>query len=110
MLYYAYVLWNSFTSTDADKIEDVQQKFAALCFNRFLSQFSYIQAFAVEVFEFLVGISETFLCLLSALIVKFLLLPDTLQLLMLYGGTLTYLEPNLFLLIIFYNLHFLIIN
>jgi hypothetical protein len=32
-------------SADADKIEHIQQKFAAFCFNRLLSQFSYIQAF-----------------------------------------------------------------
>ena len=35
-LQYASVLWNSVTSTDAIKLESIQQKFAALCQNRFL--------------------------------------------------------------------------
>jgi hypothetical protein len=51
-----------------------------------------------------------FLLLLSARLVKIFLLPDALQLLITFLGTLTYLEPNLFILIIFNNLHFLIMN
>jgi hypothetical protein len=97
-------------SIDADKIEHIQKKFAGLCFNRFLSQFPYIHAFTLEVFKFLFDRSDTLLCSLSALIVKCLLLPDALQLLMLYGVKLMYLDPNLFLLITFCNLLFLIIN
>jgi hypothetical protein len=33
----ASVVWNSFTTTDATKLERIQQKFAALCYNRFMS-------------------------------------------------------------------------
>jgi hypothetical protein len=32
---YASVVWNSITSTDADKLERIQKKFTALCRNRF---------------------------------------------------------------------------
>jgi hypothetical protein len=31
-LEYAYVVWNSITTTDANKLERIQQKFAALCY------------------------------------------------------------------------------
>jgi hypothetical protein len=34
---YASIVWNSITSTDAKKLEHIQRKFAALCYNRFLS-------------------------------------------------------------------------
>jgi hypothetical protein len=34
-LEYASVVWNSVTTTDANKVERIQQKFAALCYNRF---------------------------------------------------------------------------
>jgi hypothetical protein len=34
-LEYASVVWNSITSTDAKKLERIQQRFVALCFNRF---------------------------------------------------------------------------
>jgi hypothetical protein len=34
---YASVVWNSITSTDANKLERIQQKFTALCFKRFFS-------------------------------------------------------------------------
>jgi hypothetical protein len=30
------VVWNSIATTDANKLERIQQKFAALCYNRFL--------------------------------------------------------------------------
>jgi hypothetical protein len=45
-LEYASVVWNSITSTDADKLERIQQRFAALCFNRFFPtvQFHYSPA------------------------------------------------------------------
>jgi hypothetical protein len=33
----ASVVWNSITSTDAKKLERIQRKFVALCYNRFLS-------------------------------------------------------------------------
>jgi hypothetical protein len=33
---YASVVWNSIMTTDANKLERIQQKFAALCYNRFL--------------------------------------------------------------------------
>jgi hypothetical protein len=38
---YASVAWNSITSTDANKLERIQQKFATLCFNRFVPQVRY---------------------------------------------------------------------
>jgi hypothetical protein len=57
------------------------------------------------VFEFLLGISETFLRSMSALLVKIILLLDALQLLMLFIGTQMYLEQKLCLLNIFYNLY-----
>jgi hypothetical protein len=34
-LEYASVVWNSITSTDANKLERIQQKFASVCFYRF---------------------------------------------------------------------------
>jgi hypothetical protein len=34
-LEYTSVVWNSITSTDASKLERIQRRFAALCFNRF---------------------------------------------------------------------------
>lgn len=49
------------------------------------------------VFEFLLGISETFLCSVPAVEFRFVLL-DELQLLVLFVGTLTYSEPELFLI------------
>jgi hypothetical protein len=45
------------------------------------------------VFEFLLGMSETVLCSMSALQIKIVLL-DLLQMLMLFVGTPAYLEPN----------------
>jgi hypothetical protein len=59
------------------------------------------------IFEFLL-IYQNYLCSISA-VVKTVLL-DALQLQMLSVGTLTYLEPKMFLLIMFYNLYFLVIN
>jgi hypothetical protein len=50
-LQYASVVWNSITSTDAKKLERIQRKFVALCYNRFLSRgsngYSYANALQV---------------------------------------------------------------
>jgi hypothetical protein len=40
-LEYAYVVWNSITSTDTYKLERIQYSFEALCFNRFPPQVHY---------------------------------------------------------------------
>jgi hypothetical protein len=48
--------------------------------------------------EFLLGKSDTFLRSMPALLVKLVPLRDVHQLLMLFVGTLTYLEPKLFFL------------
>jgi hypothetical protein len=59
--------------------------------------------------EFLLGISETLLCSMSALQVKIVPVLDVHQLLMLSAGTLTYSEPEMFTLIIFiicYNCYY----
>jgi hypothetical protein len=50
-LEYASVVWNSITSTDAKKLERIQRKFVALCYNRFLSRdsngYSYANALQI---------------------------------------------------------------
>jgi hypothetical protein len=46
-LEYASVAWNSITSTDANKLERIQQRFAALCFNRFFPQVRYYYSLAL---------------------------------------------------------------
>jgi hypothetical protein len=46
-LEYASVAWNSITSTDANKLERIQQRFAALCFNRFFPQVNYNYSLAL---------------------------------------------------------------
>jgi hypothetical protein len=38
---YASVAWNSIMSTDANKLERIKQRFAALCFNRFFLDVHY---------------------------------------------------------------------
>jgi hypothetical protein len=38
---YASVVWNSITSTDVNKFERIQQKFTALCFERFYPHVEY---------------------------------------------------------------------
>jgi hypothetical protein len=38
---YASITWNALTSTDASKLERIQQKFLALCRNRFFPQIHY---------------------------------------------------------------------
>jgi hypothetical protein len=47
-LEYASVVWNSITITDANKLERIQQKFTALCYNRFLPHAHYSYANALE--------------------------------------------------------------
>jgi hypothetical protein len=39
-LEYAWIVWNSITSTDSAKLEMIQRKFAALCYTRFFSNAS----------------------------------------------------------------------
>jgi hypothetical protein len=57
-------------------------------------------------YEFLLGTSEILLCSVSAPQADIVPLLDALQLLMLFAGILTYLEPNLFSLIIFYEFNY----
>jgi hypothetical protein len=45
---YVSGVWNSITSTDAKKLEHIQQKFAALCLKRFLPQVDYSYNHALE--------------------------------------------------------------
>jgi hypothetical protein len=59
--------------------------------------------------EFLLGISETLHCSVSAPLVKIVPLLDVHQLLMLSAGTLTYLHPGTFSSAIFYNIIVIII-
>jgi hypothetical protein len=47
-LEYASVVWNSITSTDASKLERIQQRFAALCFYRFFPQVRYCYILALQ--------------------------------------------------------------
>jgi hypothetical protein len=47
-LEYASVVWNSITSTDANKLERIQQRFAAHCFNRFFPGAHYCYSLALE--------------------------------------------------------------
>jgi hypothetical protein len=54
--------------------------------------------------EFLLSLAENFLCSMSAVLVKIVLLLDAPQLLMLFVGTLTYMKRKLFLVIVFYNI------
>jgi hypothetical protein len=52
MLYFTLVrsklVWNFITTADANKLERIQQKFAALCYNRFLPHVHYSYANALE--------------------------------------------------------------
>jgi hypothetical protein len=59
----------------------------------------------VLISEFLLGISETLHCSMSALQVKIVLPLDAHQLLMLFARTLTYSETETFTLINFYNMY-----
>jgi hypothetical protein len=47
-LEYASVVWNPITTTDANKLERIQQKFSALCYNRFLRHVHCSYANALE--------------------------------------------------------------
>jgi hypothetical protein len=47
-LEHASFVWNSITPTDASKLERIQQRFAALCFNRFFPQVHYCYSLALE--------------------------------------------------------------
>jgi hypothetical protein len=40
-LEYAFVVWNSVTNTDSNKLEHIQRKFAALCHSRFFRDMEY---------------------------------------------------------------------
>jgi hypothetical protein len=53
-LEYASAVWNSILSTDANKLECIQQRFAFGCFNRFFRQicYSYSLFFLLEQFKF----------------------------------------------------------
>jgi hypothetical protein len=132
---YASVIWNYITSSDANELESMQQKLAFFCFNCLFPHIHYSYAYALEtlrhhslfkfslvlnsallffellVFEFLLGIPETFLCSVSAIQVKIVLL-DAPQQLMMFVGVLACLRPTPFLLIMFYeyNGNFLIIK
>jgi hypothetical protein len=132
-LQYASAAWTSITSTDANKLERIQQRFAALCFNRFFPQVQYSYSLA------LVKLKLHTLCIrrhrLDALFLtqvyfglKFcssfmeivgLRVParhirdfalfnvpllDVHQLLMLFAGTLTYSEPGTVSSVVFYNM------
>jgi hypothetical protein len=47
-LEYVSVIWNSLTSTDANKLEHIQQRYVALCSNRFFPQVHYCYSRALE--------------------------------------------------------------
>jgi hypothetical protein len=47
-LEYGSAVWNSITTTDANKLERIQQRFSALCFNRFFPQVNYSYSLALE--------------------------------------------------------------
>jgi hypothetical protein len=47
-LEYTSVVWNSITTTGANKLERIQQKFSALCYYRFLPHVHYTYANALE--------------------------------------------------------------
>jgi hypothetical protein len=48
-LEFASVVWNFVTSTDANKLERIQQKFASVCFYRFSPHAPYSNAFVLEI-------------------------------------------------------------
>jgi hypothetical protein len=45
---YTTVVWNSLTLTDANKLERIQRRFAALCFNRFFPQVHYYYSLVLK--------------------------------------------------------------
>jgi hypothetical protein len=52
-LEHASVVWNSIMSTDANKLERIQQRFATLCCNRFFPQVQYSHSLALEQLKWL---------------------------------------------------------
>jgi hypothetical protein len=54
-LEYASIVWDFFTFTNASKIERIQRKFLALCYNRFFPQihYSYVNALVHQNFHIL---------------------------------------------------------
>jgi hypothetical protein len=51
-LEYAFVVWNLITSSDANKLERIQQRIAALGFNSFFPQVHYSFNLALEQLKF----------------------------------------------------------
>jgi hypothetical protein len=47
-LEFSSIAWNSIMPSDANKLESIQQKFSAFCFNRFFPQFNYSYAYPLE--------------------------------------------------------------
>jgi hypothetical protein len=76
---------------------------ALFLFNFIFALNSILLFWKLLAFDFLDIISEKLLFLLSAVLVKIILLLDEFQLLMLFVWTLTYLEPYLLILIVFCN-------
>jgi hypothetical protein len=100
-----FILYSSLNCTPY-----VKYHFEAVSLFKFnLTVKSVLPFWKLLVFEFLLCISEKFLCTTFAVLEKTVLLLDALNMLMLSVET-TYLEPKLFLLMIFYNLYFLITN
>jgi hypothetical protein len=65
--YYYY----SITSTDANKLESIQQKFTALCLKRFFPQADYCYGFALEQFK-LHTFQEEGITLMHSSLLKFI--------------------------------------
>jgi hypothetical protein len=51
-LQHASVVWNSITSTDANKLERIKQRFSALCFNRLFAEAHCCYSLALEELNF----------------------------------------------------------
>jgi hypothetical protein len=66
--------------------------------------FKFCPVLEFVVSEFLLGISETLHCSMSAPQVKLAPLLDVHQLLILSSGTLTYLDPGILSSVIYYNM------
>jgi hypothetical protein len=47
----ASIVWNSITTTDANILERTQQKYAALCYNRFLPHVYLCESSSLEYLE-----------------------------------------------------------
>jgi hypothetical protein len=61
---------------------------------KFILDLNSVTFWKLLVFKLLLGIPEAFLCSMLTLRAKIILLLDVLKLLMMFLGTLTYLEPN----------------